>query len=305
MTGKMSFEAVEVLVHDPVVVNREATRGALNALGFHKIEAVGSLELLEKQLSGRTPDLIFCEVTGVEAELCKAIQTLRQGLSGNNPYALVVATTWRRDDTLVKLFINCGADDLLARPFSPELLGERLRAHIERRKGFVVTTEYIGPDRRRDFRSTGKDEKADNSGGMIEVPNSLRMKVVDGLSGELAERAIAKAINAANHIVNQHKMRRDAFQLCLQWRLIEQRNPSARDFSDMLARMAALAAEVKRRAGGEPQDPTVKWCNSIIDCVETIGPMLNIPTTATPSIPPGWNRRCICWAMPRSRSATC
>ena len=41
-----------------------------------------------------------------------------------------MATTWRRDDSLVKLVINAGADDLLARPFSPELLGERLRVHI-------------------------------------------------------------------------------------------------------------------------------------------------------------------------------
>ena len=79
MSGTMSFEAAEALVFDPVASNRTATRVALHALDFRKVDAVGTLELLEKHMAGHSADLLLCEVTGVESELCKFIQSLRQG----------------------------------------------------------------------------------------------------------------------------------------------------------------------------------------------------------------------------------
>ena len=51
--------------------------------------------------------------------------------------------------------------------------------------------------------------------------------------------------------------------------------------------MAALATEVKRRAGGMAGDPTVKWCESIVDCVETIEPLLKFSNGSDPGHAPG------------------
>ena len=71
--------------------------------------------------------------------------------------------------------VSSGADDLLLRPFSTALLGQRIEAHIDRRKGFVITTDYVGPDRRKDNSRASNVE-------LFEPPNSLKMKAKDKLS---------------------------------------------------------------------------------------------------------------------------
>ena len=92
----------------------------------------------------------MCEAQGAETELCAMIQALRQGATGYNPFIVIIVTAWENNNALVGRVINSGADDLLLRPFSTAVLGNRIRTHVERRKGFVITSEYVGPDRRND-----------------------------------------------------------------------------------------------------------------------------------------------------------
>lgn len=276
MTRKLSFEHADALIYDPVAANGETTRAGLFALGFRKLDVVVTLEQMAEHLRLHTPDLIVCEVAGAESELCKLVQSLRQGLTGTNPFAAVLATTWRREGGLVNMVINSGADDLLARPYSLDLLTERLWLVVEQRRGFVVTCDYIGPDRRRDPRSERKSE-------LLEVPNSLRLKAAGGVNREEAERVIAEVVAHGKAEINAEKLRRDAFQLCLQWRLIEQRRPNTRDLSDMLDRMGALATEVKHRSAQTEYETVAKWCESVIECTEAIGSMLQFSTDADPS----------------------
>ena len=61
-----------------------------------------------------------------------------------------IVTAWLNDQGLIGRVIDFGADDLLLRPFSATLLESRIRVHAERRKDFVTTSDYVGPDRRRD-----------------------------------------------------------------------------------------------------------------------------------------------------------
>ena len=97
----------------------------------------------------RPPDIVLCEAQGAADELCAAIQQLRQGGGGYNPFIVIIVTAWEKSTGLINRVVNSGADDLLLRPFSTALLGSRIEAHIERRKGFVITTDYVGPDRRK------------------------------------------------------------------------------------------------------------------------------------------------------------
>lgn len=267
VTAKVSYESAEALLHDPVPANCETSRAALHTLGFRKIETVGTIDAFSERLRDRTADLVLCELAGAETELCKLIQSLRQGVTGTNPFAVVVMTTWRREAALVNQVINAGADDLIARPYSLSLLGDRVRQHVEQRRGFVVTCDYVGPDRRRDPRPEEKN-------ALMDVPNSLRMRAMNSRPQADTDRAVADAVAVAKVAVGAEKMRRDAFQLCLQWRLIEQRQPAPRDLSDMLERMAELAGEVKHRAAGTQHELAAKWCESVVDCTEAISTML-------------------------------
>jgi DNA-binding response OmpR family regulator len=78
---------------------------------------------------------MFAEVSGAETEVCNLIQLCARACSAGIP-SLWHRDDRRRDGTIVK-GSHSGADDLLARPFSTQVMGERIKAQVERRKGFV------------------------------------------------------------------------------------------------------------------------------------------------------------------------
>src|SRR6185437_15078655 len=141
MASKRLYETAETLVYDPVASNRNASRASLHSIGFRKVELAASLEILHERLRVRAPDLLLAEVAGSENEVCALVQAVRRGTVGDNPFIVIVVTTWRRDGTIVGQVVNSGADDLIARPVSTTILGERIKALIERRKGFVITSD--------------------------------------------------------------------------------------------------------------------------------------------------------------------
>lgn len=262
ITMKTIFENAETLVYDPVASNRNATRASLHSLGFRNIEFAASLEALTTRLKMCSPDLLLCEVAGAETEVCRILQHVRQGRLCANPFIVCIATTWRRDSNIVNMVLNSGADDLLARPFSASMLGERVATQIERRKGFVVTSDYIGPDRRRDPSRSGAE--------CVEVPNSLKMKTAGGLSRDEAERRIFAAVRNGKEKLNLEKMRRDAFQLCVQWRLLDQRRQGSREFFEIVGRIAGLAIGIRERAKGTSKEHALEWCEAAVETAREI-----------------------------------
>jgi DNA-binding response OmpR family regulator len=268
MTPKRLYETAETLVYDPVAANRNATRASLHSLGFRNVDGAASLDLLADRLRSRSLDLLIAEVAGSEAETCALVQAVRQGTLGENPFVIVIMTTWRRDGTIVAQVLNSGADDLVARPVSTANLGERVRLLSERRKGFVVTSDYIGPDRRRDPRSGGNE--------CLEVPNPLKFKANDSLSDDDAARCLAEAVQSGKEKINLEKLRRDSVQLCLQWKMLDQRTPDARDFSEILRRIESIAAEMLRRAVAANQEGVVEWCESLAESSKSIGQLMEL-----------------------------
>ena len=250
-------ETAATLVYDPVGPNRIATRASLHSLGFRRVELAPTLDVLRERLRLRSPDLLLVEVAGSETEACELVQQVRQGTLGENPFIVIIVTTWRRDGSIVGQVLNSGADDLIARPVSAHMLGERVKAFAERRKRFVVTMDYIGPDRRREARGRGAE--------CIEVPNPLNIRAMPNLSEEEGDRQIAAAIRRGKETMESQKTRRDAVQLCLQWRMLEQRVPGARDFREILPRIGRLASGIKQRLGDAEGR---EYCHAISQSVE-------------------------------------
>jgi CheY-like chemotaxis protein len=274
MIAKRFFDTARILICDPVASNRNATRASLHSLGYRNVDAVAALDILANRLQTDPPDLLLTEVAGAESETCALIQGIRQGQLADNPFIVIIATTWRRDGSIIGQVVNSGADDLVARPVSATVLGERIRLLTERRKGFVVTYDYIGPDRRRNARADGPSAES------VEAPNPLKLRAMDGLSDEEVARQLVETVRHGREKLNREKVRRDAVQLCLQWRMLERRSPGARDFCEVLPRIGRLAAEVKRRAALTNQGAAQKWCDSIAQSLEGLIEMTARPTNA-------------------------
>lgn len=259
--SRLSYETAQALVYDPVAGNRTATRSALFSLGFRQIETVASLDQLDEFIQHRPPDLALCEAQGVESDLCRRIQSLRQGVAGYNPFIVIIVTAWENSNGTVKRVIDSGADDLLLRPFSPAILGQRLRTHIERRKGFVVTSEYVGPDRR-------KDPSRASNVTVFEPPNSLKMKVKEGLSPEEATLRLDGELKSAREALVAEKLRRDAFQICVLWRLMQGQIPGTSRYEVDLSKLREVTRGIARRSAGTEFEPAVEWCDAVLAAIE-------------------------------------
>ena len=169
-----SIPHVGVTVFDPVNENRKLTRDTLLNIGFRNLTACTSLDDVRRVLDVEGLDLCFFDVTDQAEQTCKLIKDVRLGNLGKNPFIVILVTSWNQNEDLVRQVIDSGADDFIARPYSIGMLISRITLQVEARKKFIVTSSYIGPDRRRDRRP--RDQSL-----LIEVPNTLRAKAADGL----------------------------------------------------------------------------------------------------------------------------
>jgi DNA-binding response OmpR family regulator len=259
--SKLSFDSVDVLIYDPVSSNRTATRAAMYALGFRKTETVSTLEAFMESVQKAPPDIALCEAQGQAEDLCATIQQVRQGVAGHNPFIVIIVTAWEKNSAMINGVISSGADDLLLRPFSTALLGQRIETHVERRKGFVITTDYVGPDRRKDANRPSDVE-------LFEPPNSLKMKAKDKLAPEVIARRLDVELKGAREKLTSEKLRRDSFQVCILWRLIQDAPLVSGQTSPDLAKVQVLAKSIEARSTDTEFQPAVEWCQSVMAAAE-------------------------------------
>ena len=261
--ARLSYDSVEALIYDPVSANRTATRAALYSLGFRRTETVPTLEAMVEVLQRQTPDLVLAEAQGAADELCLAIQQLRQGAGGYNPFIVIIVTAWEKSSALITKVVNSGADDLLLRPFSTALLGTRIEAHIDRRKGFVITTDYVGPDRRRDSARPTDIE-------MFDPPNSLKMKAKDKMSADLIAKKLDAELQVAREKLAAEKLRRDSFQICILWRLLREQRPDTPQYAADLTKLANLSRSIERRCTEIGRDTVLEKCAAILAAADRL-----------------------------------
>ena len=254
----LSFDSVEVLIYDPVPSNRTATRAALYALGFRLTTTVSTLDAFAEAVQKTPPDIALCEAQGSADELCAIIQQMRQGGAGYNPFIVIIVTAWEKTSALINKVVSSGADDLLLRPFSTALLGQRIEAHIDRRKGFVITSDYVGPERRKDAAADGE---------RFEPPNSLKMKVKDKLSGEAIVRRLDAELKTAREKLISEKLRRDSVQVCVLGKLLQDAPAEAPE----LGKLQSLARSIEARVKDTALEPAVEHCQSVLAAADAFG----------------------------------
>ena len=181
---------VDVLVVDPDRGARTSLRNMLFNNGFREVKTGASVADIHEFFGYTMPDLLIADAELADGELSGVIKALRQQGLGTNPFLPVIALTWSPTRNLVKNIINCGADDLVTKPISAAYLLERIRILIEARKPFIVTSDYIGPDRHR-------GSLRENKVQLVDVPNSLKAKAT-GESDANIEHAIAATVAEVN-----------------------------------------------------------------------------------------------------------
>lgn len=199
------FDDISLFLCDPRVQVRSSLRMALNDAGLknNNIWEGGDLEAITISVADPNgPDIVICDVTENTEDACQIFHAIRHNELGTNPFICIIAVAWSPKQTLVAKVVNSGADVLVAAPISPSLILDRIESLVHSRKPFVVTSDYVGPDRR--FLD-GRDSDVE----LIDVPNSLRDKAL----GQYDAAKLKSEIEAARSDINDHKIDRQAVQV--------------------------------------------------------------------------------------------
>lgn len=143
----------KVLVCEANGMIRQAIRIGLNNLGIRDIIEANSFINAHKAMENGGFDamVLNAELDGNDTYFL--LREMRLGRLGPDPFIISMLLLAAPDQTRLHKAVDSGTDDLLLIPFSPEQLATRLGLFKSRRKPFVVTHDYLGPDRRKSNRA--------------------------------------------------------------------------------------------------------------------------------------------------------
>jgi len=147
--AKYDFSKVRALIGEPSPILRKGIRHALFTIGFREIVDSAAFVDVHSHLENHTFDLLVLNSEMEGSDTTYLVREVRRGKMHKDPFLVVLLVVTRADEPHIKLAMNSGADDILLVPFSPDQLMQRMANVHERRKPFVVTHDYIGPDRRK------------------------------------------------------------------------------------------------------------------------------------------------------------
>jgi len=219
--------------------------GLVNSLeshGFRNVLQADSLEKFANLLRSTNLDLIISVTRFDNQFVGHVIRDLRLGLLDRSPFPVVLALLPGAEQDHVQAVINSGVDDLLLLPLSSDTLFKRIGQFTHERRPFVITHDYVGPDRRKNPRP------GENSAPLVAVPNPVRSRMAG-----IDDSEIESAINDANLIVDRYKLRQDGLQLLWllsrfkKWRE-EPDSEGVVPLPMFLRRCAEVCGDISRRA---------------------------------------------------------
>jgi DNA-binding response OmpR family regulator len=256
---------ISIVFGEPQGGARAAMRQALAHEGFTKLRDVADLETLRAVLDAAYPDVLVVDAAILGPDPGTTLRDLRHGQLGRNPYVPIIVTAWDPSQATVRSIIDGGADTLIAKPLAPSTLLDRLHSLANHRKPFVVTADYIGPDRRRD---------PQRDGGMaiptIEVPNALAAK----MRGEALTLAdLERAIRTTASEVNAERLHRNGFQVGF---LVTQVLPALQaetptpETRALLEKLRVVSHDTMARLVGTPYEHIGDLCSALTSVVDTL-----------------------------------
>ena len=178
--------------------------------GFREIRVGATVFDLEEQISEPDTDLVISEIDLTGGDLCELVRRVRHHRTRANPFLPFIArspanrapnlsaTSWMPEST------RCSPS-----PCRPSSFRTALFSLIRARKPFVVTSDYIGPDRR------GDDERESE----VRADRGAQHAQDQGLSAGGVDSEVQARIDAMIAKINLQKIERN--QDFLSWVIAE------------------------------------------------------------------------------------
>lgn len=257
----MNMQDARVLLVSASAGSRSIIKTILVNMGFNNIDLGDSYEALERGLCENPPDLLIFDSNFSTNEVYKLVKKVRHDDFGANPFLTVIALSNEPTKQVVSGVMKSGVDDLLIQPYSTGQFIERIKKLVEERKPFVVTSDYIGPDRRTKSRQ-GEGEVIP----LVDVPNALKACSTNKMDREkfvAGVRAVADEVNV---------MRLDRNSVQFTW--LVSRIIAGFSWADgleldadtigYLNRLSEVAEETSKRLFGTPFSHVTSICDALL-----------------------------------------
>jgi DNA-binding response OmpR family regulator len=236
--SKNGLSSVNFMLADPNRQTRNSLRSGLFGHGFREIADISSHTLASEELLKKHYDLLILDSAFGLSILTKLIQDIRHGTSSQNPFLSIVVMTENEDKSVHKSLKNAGCDEILIKPLSlNDIMSKIQEMAIQDKRKFVVTRDYVGPDRPEFKNQNGQDAPS------FSPPDSLAAKIITNVNEDRVERAINKGVMHFNEL----KMERQLVQTA--W-LLDQLNPKngePYDLRYLLERMDEVLEDLNTR----------------------------------------------------------
>lgn len=250
--------SVKIVVADSDTYTCQGLRNALADDGYCDVRAVGRLAVLRDILATAIVDLLVLDIDPPDGDAIDLVRDIRRGKIGRNPFLPIILLTWASAPDVVLRVVSSGVDLILVKPLSPAQLFSRIDGLIADRKPFVVTADYMGPDRR------SREKPQDTQ--FYDVPNTLKDKVE---GRPVDPTALSAQINVALQAMNSSRMAQAGLKLASSIDGLCRRFESgtAQDNYDEIARIGQLTRDIAGLGGPDIRN----LCKSLIKTLNQIG----------------------------------
>jgi DNA-binding response OmpR family regulator len=269
--GPRALEKVVALVGERDDAARKEVQRTLTQAGVKLITAVDNLPALVKAMGKVAADLIILG-DDLDPGVFDFIRDIRHNKIGSNPFVLVTTLVAPERVEAVKLALQSGTDDVIVRPIKEDQLIQRLRRVALNRQSFVVTSDYLGPDRR------GKNRPSN-----IRRINVLNTMLEKASGRKVDEATIRNSVEESMNGVLHGRLDSDGYRLGFVCNIIITAYESGNITPEVKSKLITLAevlTDAARTAHRLKEVELAMLCGSLTSQVTAIAERYQSPTEA-------------------------
>src|SRR5580658_623241 len=146
--ARFNLSKTVVLLLDPTQLGVDILGQILSGFGVRQIHRCRTIDDAKKVVSEHQIDLMLIDAFAESGEGYEFVRWLRREVPDPNRHAPVLVTTGHTRISDVTNARNCGSHFILAKPLAPIVVLERVIWIAREGRAFVLSDNYIGPDRR-------------------------------------------------------------------------------------------------------------------------------------------------------------
>jgi CRP-like cAMP-binding protein/DNA-binding response OmpR family regulator len=288
--GPRSLEKVVAFIGERDDQTRKDLEQILSRAGVKLISAHDNLAGLIALMEKTPPDLIMV-ADDLDPGVFDFIRNVRHHKIGVNPFVLVTTLVAPERADSLKHALQSGTDDIIVKPVKEDQLLQRLRRVTLNRQAFVVTSDYLGPDRR------GK-----NRPSSIRRINVLNTMLEKAHGRELDAFTLTGAVDNSMNEVLQGRLDSHGYRLGFVGRLIIDAydgNKITPDIKEKIMALADVLRDAAKTAQRLGETELTLLCGSLTKQVTAIADHYNTPTQADLALLRKINKAVVAAVKPR------